>query len=217
MFLKRLPQPIQLRLFLLILLFDGAALLVERFHLLIELGELGGELVLANYVGLEDTPAATAADAAGNFVVVWQSWEDTDDGSDFGIYAKLFQADGTLLLLNSARETYDSGAETAVAKGAQLLLAYTSSGPWRGATPTLPLGVIEFSVAEAKALRQRPFHIDLRCLAQVPLTSSWLPDLAQPDHGVVAVAGVRLQARIERVFEELVARSRDLIEIRGLR
>ena len=99
----------------------------------------------------------------------------------------------------------------------QLLLAYTSSGPWRGATPTLPLGVIEFSSAEAKALRQRPFHIDLRCLAQVPLTSSWFPDLAQPDHGVVAVAGARLQARIERVFEALVARSRDLIEIRGPR
>ena len=100
---------------------------------------------------------------------------------------------------------------------AQLLLAYTSSGPWRGATQSLPLGVIEFNVAEAKALRQRPFHIDLRCLAQVPLTASWFPDLAQPDHGVVAVAGARLQARIERVFEALVARSRDLIEIRGPR
>lgn len=100
---------------------------------------------------------------------------------------------------------------------AQLLLAYTSSGPWRGATQSLPLGVIEFSAAEAKALRQRPFHIDLRCLAQVPLTSAWFPDLAQPDHGVVAVAGTRLQARIERVFEELVARSRDLIEVRGPR
>lgn len=100
---------------------------------------------------------------------------------------------------------------------AQLLLAYTSSGPWRGATQSLPLGVIEFSATEAKALRQRPFHIDLRCLAQVALTSGWFPDLAQQDHGVVAVAGTRRRARIERVFDELVARGRDLIEIRGPR
>ena len=54
----------------------------------------GGELSLATFVGLEDQPAAVATDAAGNFVVVWQSWEDTGDGSDFGIYAKLFQANG---------------------------------------------------------------------------------------------------------------------------
>jgi hypothetical protein len=56
---------------------------------------VGDELSLATFVGLEDQPAAVAADAAGNFVVVWQSWEAAGDGSDFGIYAKLFQADGT--------------------------------------------------------------------------------------------------------------------------
>jgi hypothetical protein len=100
---------------------------------------------------------------------------------------------------------------------AKLLLACTSSGPWRGAAPVPPLGVIEFGAAEARALRQRPFHIDLRCLAQVPLTSAWFPDLGHPDHGVVAVAGAGLQARIERVFDQLVARSRHLIEIRGPR
>ena len=55
----------------------------------------GGELSLATYVGLEDQPVVVAADAAGNFVVVWQSWEAAGDGSDFGIFARLFQADGT--------------------------------------------------------------------------------------------------------------------------
>jgi hypothetical protein len=51
-----------------------------------------------------------------------------------------------------------------------LLLAYTSSGPWRGATGRLPLGVTEFESAAARAVGQKPFHLDLRCLAQVPLT-----------------------------------------------
>lgn len=52
------------------------------------------ELLLTTYSGLEDAPLAAAADAAGNYVVVWQSWEDAGDGSDFGVYAKRFQADG---------------------------------------------------------------------------------------------------------------------------
>jgi len=59
-----------------------------------------GEVLLSTYIGIEDSSAATAMDAAGNFVVVWQSWEDTGDGSDFGIYAKLFQANGKPIDLN---------------------------------------------------------------------------------------------------------------------
>ena len=54
----------------------------------------GEEIVLAAYAGIEDSPAAAAVDAAGNMVVAWQSWESAGDGSDFGIYAKLFQPDG---------------------------------------------------------------------------------------------------------------------------
>lgn len=50
--------------------------------------------MLATYEGIEDSRAAAATDAAGNMVVVWQSWQGPGDGSDFGIYAKLFQADG---------------------------------------------------------------------------------------------------------------------------
>lgn len=99
----------------------------------------------------------------------------------------------------------------------QLLLAYTSSGTWRGSADTVPQGVINFSEADAKAVGQRPFHMDLRCLARVPLTAAWFPDLAQPGHGVVGVAGARLQARIEKLLQELVMRNRGLIEMRGPR
>lgn len=54
----------------------------------------GGEVVLATYAGIEDSAVAAASDATGSMIVVWQSWEAAGDGSDFGIYAKLFQADG---------------------------------------------------------------------------------------------------------------------------
>lgn len=58
------------------------------------------EVLLATYSAIEDQPSAAAMDAAGNYVVVWQSWEDTGDGSDFGIYAKLFQANGKPIDVN---------------------------------------------------------------------------------------------------------------------
>jgi hypothetical protein len=70
-----------------------------------------------------------------------------------------------------------------------LLLAYTSSGPWRCATARLPLGVIEFEDAAARAVGQKPFHIDLRCLAQVPLAKRWFPDLGQIGFGIIAAEG----------------------------
>lgn len=60
----------------------------------------GDEVVLANYAGVEDAASATAADAAGNMILVWQSWEAPGDDSDFGIYAKFIQSDGRWLDVN---------------------------------------------------------------------------------------------------------------------
>jgi hypothetical protein len=97
------------------------------------------------------------------------------------------------------------------------LLAYTSSGPWRGAAARLPAGVVEFDAAAARALGQRAFHLDLRCLAQVPLTARWFPDWAEPGHGVVGQAGAKLRARLEAQLTELATRNRDAIEMRGVR
>lgn len=98
-----------------------------------------------------------------------------------------------------------------------LLLAYTSSGPWRGATGRLPLGVMEFEAAAARAVGQKPFHLDLRCLAQVPLTKRWFPDIERPGQGIVGTASARLQQGIDALLSALVTRNRDLIEIRGPR
>lgn len=100
--------------------------------------------------------------------------------------------------------------------GLQLLLAYTSSGPWRGAAPGTPLGVIEFDAAAALEVNQRPFHLDLRCLARVLMAKRWFPRIEHPDRGVVAVAGPALRDRIFRSAGALAARSPQLIEIRGV-
>jgi hypothetical protein len=49
-----------------------------------------------------------------------------------------------------------------------LILTYASSGPWRPAGLTLPLGIIEFDRAAAAVLNQKPFYRDLRVLARIP-------------------------------------------------
>jgi hypothetical protein len=98
----------------------------------------------------------------------------------------------------------------------QLMLAYTSSVQRRWGTERVPLGVIEFDLAAAAALNQRPFHIDLRCLARIPMSAAWLPRLGEVDRGVVAWADLALQARITRVLSELARRSPGHIEMRGI-
>lgn len=56
---------------------------------------VGSEFVVNLVSGLEERPSATASDFDGNFVVVWESWEDTGDGSSLGIYGRRFFANGT--------------------------------------------------------------------------------------------------------------------------
>jgi hypothetical protein len=111
--------------------------------------------------------------------------------------------------------TYVLGSRTGRAS-VHYLLAYTGSGLWRQATPSPPIGVIEFDAVASAALNQRPFHIDLRCLARLPPTAVWFPDIGQPGHGVVAVAGIRVRDRIMKAAEALAQRSPRLIEVRGI-
>jgi hypothetical protein len=99
----------------------------------------------------------------------------------------------------------------------RLLLAYTSSRPWRSGVQQLPPGLIEFDAVAAHAVGQRPFHLDLRCLARLPLTDAWFPGLMHPGHGVVGTASARLRETIDATMLALAMRSRDLIEMRGPR
>jgi hypothetical protein len=102
-----------------------------------------------------------------------------------------------------------------IGRGIQMLLAYTSSGAWRGASAMPPLGVVEFTAAEARILNQRAFNLDLRCLARVPPTPAWFPEIGTERKGIVAIAGTRLQQRIMKAATDLAARHPELIEIRG--
>lgn len=101
-------------------------------------------------------------------------------------------------------------------QGPELILAYTSSGPWRPPGPTLPLGVMEFDQSAARALNQIPFHLDLRVLARVLPTPEWLPRIGMPDSGIIAWAGRALRSRIEAGARNLAQRRPEVIEIRGL-
>lgn len=101
--------------------------------------------------------------------------------------------------------------------GRRLLLAYTSSGPWRGRTAQAPRGVLDFDATAARAVNQRPFHLDLRCLALVPVTEAWFPDLRTATGGVAGTADAALRARIMDEAKRLTERSPEVVEIRGIR
>jgi hypothetical protein len=78
------------------------------------------------------------------------------------------------------------------------------------------LGIIEFNEAEAAKLNQRPFHIDLRCLARVEPSAVWFPKWGEPGRGIVAVADREVRSRILKIAEMLVRSSPEIIEIRGV-
>ncbi|HEY4172481.1 MAG TPA: hypothetical protein VGM42_05590 [Rhodopila sp.] len=110
---------------------------------------------------------------------------------------------------------YCLGVQTS-GRGPELILAYTSSGPWRPPGRTVPVGVIEFDRAAASLVNQKPFHLDLRVLARIPLSPSWLPRLNTPDHGIVARADRALRDRINAAAERLVRRRPEVIQVRGI-
>jgi hypothetical protein len=98
----------------------------------------------------------------------------------------------------------------------ELILAYTSSGRWRPAGPSLPLGVLEFDHAAAQAVNQVPFYLDLRVLARIPLLPAWLPGIDAPGSGIVGWADVSLRDRIAAEAQRLARRHPDVIQVRGI-
>jgi hypothetical protein len=53
---------------------------------------VGGELVLTNFQGIEETPPAAAMNAFGEAVVAWESY--AEDGSGLGVFAQMLDAQG---------------------------------------------------------------------------------------------------------------------------
>jgi hypothetical protein len=119
----------------------------------------------------------------------------------------------------SARSRPGPSAHIAYCLGREpgsIMLAYTSSGPWRGSAPTRPLGIVEFTTAEAQPLNQKAFHLDLRCLARVEPAETWFPRWRDDGHGIVAMADAGTQHRILSAARLLMSSSPEIIEIRGV-
>jgi hypothetical protein len=92
-------------------------------------------------------------------------------------------------------------------------LAFTTSQPWNGPKP---FGVYSVDRGTAAAMGQsRPFTLDLRRIANVPVTSEWFPDLDAPAHGIVGRAPERLRLAYEAALTELARRRPENIERLG--
>jgi hypothetical protein len=79
------------------------------------------------------------------------------------------------------------------------LCAYTTSQPWPGGA--MPLGVRAFDRQEAATLGQaRPFVMDLRRLAFVPIAPAWFPPtrLARRRHSGPRAEGATTPAHADR-------------------
>lgn len=91
------------------------------------------------------------------------------------------------------------------------ILAYTTTSgldfPGR-----MPAGVLAFTAAAAEALGQRkPFRLDLRRLAWLPVTPAWFPDLATPTRGVTGRAPRDLRRDIQAAFDAMARRQPELL------
>jgi len=92
-------------------------------------------------------------------------------------------------------------------------LAFTTSQPWTGRKPS---GVYSVDRDAAAGMGQsRPFTLDLRRMANVPVTAAWFPDLSAPAHGIVGRAPERLRLVYEAALIALARRHPDTIERLG--
>ncbi len=92
-------------------------------------------------------------------------------------------------------------------------LLYTTTVRW----PTdaaRPLGVIPIDEPQARVIAQKPFMIDVRTAAALPITMEFFPHLERADHGIQGAASAGLSRKIESVLQEL-RRRRVAISVRG--
>jgi hypothetical protein len=102
-------------------------------------------------------------------------------------------------------------AITPSTQGAAALL-YTTTVSWEN--PNLPMGVIPVDDPQAAALGQKPFTIDARTAAILPVTAEWFPHLERENHGIRGEAPVQLARRIAAAVKELRDRG-VVIDVRG--
>lgn len=92
-------------------------------------------------------------------------------------------------------------------------LAFTTSQPWVGPRPP---GVYSIDRDTAAGMGQpKPFTLDLRRVADIPVTAEWFPELGTPGHGIVGRAPERLRLAYEAALTELARRHPENIEHLG--
>jgi hypothetical protein len=75
---------------------------------------LTGEFQVNTFTSAFQSEPAVAMDAAGDFVVVWQSYDQASANSQFDIYARPYRSDGSPVQLSEFPvNTYTSGGQTA--------------------------------------------------------------------------------------------------------
>ena len=88
----------------------------------------GGELAVNTHTAGRQRAAATCYDAAGNFVVAWQS--DGQDGDGYGVFAQRFAADGARrgdeLAINQTTAASQSHPALACAPGGEFVVVWQS-------------------------------------------------------------------------------------------
>jgi hypothetical protein len=92
-------------------------------------------------------------------------------------------------------------------------LLYTTTARWP-AEAARPLGVIPIDERQAQAIGQKPFTIDVRTAAALPITIEFFPHLERADRGIQGLASAGLSRKIESLLDEL-RRRRIAIAVRG--
>ena len=94
-------------------------------------------------------------------------------------------------------------------------VAYTSSQPWVGAVPP---GVRIFNLAQAIEMGQdKPFVLQQRRVAHLPVTPQWFPRLAHDGQGILGAAPEALQKALLREAVDFFRRRSELVEHLGPR
>lgn len=96
---------------------------------------------------------------------------------------------------------------------AAAVVLYTAAAPWPADAPR-PTGLIAIDEKLAPRLGPRPFIIDARELAVLPITPAFFPYLHRPDHGVQGTAPLGLDRDIRTVLAGL-HRAQIAIKVRG--
>jgi hypothetical protein len=93
----------------------------------------GGEFAVNTYTTESQERSTVAMDADGNFVIVWESRTQEGAGTNFGIYARRYQADGTAIDVNEFQvNTHTASnqrhARVAMDQAGNFVIIWASSG-----------------------------------------------------------------------------------------